>query len=103
MTANKVYLPAYIGGKILGVQMTIQNASLSDVTCSATNGIYYTFDGRDYQLLSLNGITIESGITKVIHEDKVQALIPNSDIKIMIETAGLVGCIVDVSITWEVA
>lgn len=103
MTANKVYYPAFIGGKILGVQMTIQNASASDVTCSPTNGIYYTFDGRDYQILSLDGVTIEAGTTQVKTADKVQALTPTSDIKIMVDTAGLVGCVVNVQITWGVA
>jgi len=102
MTANKVYYPAFIGGKILGVQMTIQNTNGSDVSCDPTNGIYYTFDGRDYQILSLNGVTIESGSTMIKTEDKVQVLVPTSDVKIMVDTAGLEGCVATVEITWGV-
>lgn len=102
MTANKVYVPAFIGGKIQGVQMTIQNANGSDVTCSSTNGVYYAFDGRDYQILSLENVTIPAGGTIVKAEDKVQSLIPTTDIKIMVDTAGMVDCIVTVQITWGV-
>lgn len=102
MTANKVYYPSLIGGKILGCQLTIQNTSLSTVTAMSINGVYYTFDGRDYQILSLDGVSIASGETKIITADKVQALTPTSDIKIMIDTGGLVGCIVTCQITWGV-
>lgn len=102
MTANKVYQPALIGGKILGVQMTIQNPTDSSVTASSNNGVYYTFDGHDYQILSLDGVTIASGGTKVITADKVQALTPTTDIKIMFDTAGLEGCIIEADVAWGV-
>jgi len=103
LTANKVYYHAFVGGSIKGVQMRIQNISDTDITCSSTNGVYYTFDGRDYQILDLGGVTIPAGTTIVHAEDKVQALIPNHDIKIMVDTAGLVGCLAMVDVTWEVA
>ncbi len=103
MTANKVYYPAFIGGKIIGVQMTLQNTTGSSITCDPSNGIYYTFDGRDYQILSLDGVTIGAGITQVKADDKPLPLIPTSDIKIMVDTAGLDGVVVNVQITWEVA
>ena len=102
MTANKIYYPAFIGGKILGVQLTIQNTTASDITCDSTNGVYYAFDGRDYQILSLNGVTIPAGGTKVITDDKVQALAPTTDVKIMVDTAGLAGCVATCQITWGV-
>lgn len=103
MTANKVYYPAFIGGKIAGVQLILQNTSASDVSCSGSNGVYYTFDGRDYQILSLKDVTVVAGSTVVIAEDKVQYLTPTSDVKIMVDTAGLVGCVVSCEVTWEVA
>jgi len=103
MTANKIYYPSYVGGSIKGVQMRIQNTTLSDITCSSENGVYYTFDGRNYQILDLAGVTIPAGATIVHAEDKVQILTPTHDIKIMVDTAGLDGCIADVEITWEVA
>ena len=32
MTANKFYTPAFIGGKIQAVQLTVQNTTASDIT-----------------------------------------------------------------------
>ncbi len=103
MTANKVYYPAFIGGEIIGVQMDIQNTTGSDINASSVNGVYYTFDGRDYQILSLRDLVLPAGVTTIKVEDKVQALTPTSDIKIMVDTAGLTDCIISVKITWGVA
>lgn len=102
MTANKVYYPAYIGGKILGAQLTIQNTTGSDITASSTNGIYYTFEGKDYQLLDLGGVTIPAGGTVVLNEEFREYLIPTADIKIMVDSAGLAGCVLHPSILWGV-
>ena len=103
MTANKVYYPAFIGGAILGVQMDIQNTTGADISAASTNGVYYAFDGRDYQILTLRDLTLPAGLTTIKTEDKVQALTPTSDVKIMVDTAGLDGCVVSVKITWGVA
>jgi len=102
MTANKVYYPAYNGGKILGAQLEIQNTTGSDITANATNGIYYTFEGEDYQLVSLAGVTIPAGKTIVVNEEFREYLIPNPDIKIMIDSAGLAGCVLHPSILWGI-
>ena len=102
MTANKVYYPGYIGGKILGVQLTIQNTTGSSITASSTNGVYYTFEGKDYQLLSLGGVSIGAGATVVTNEEFREYLIPNADIKIMIDSAGLAGCVLNCEILWGV-
>lgn len=102
MTANKVYYPAYIGGRILGVQLTIQNTTGSDITAASTNGVYYTFEGKDYQLLSLAGVTIPAGVTIIINEEFREYLIPNADIKIMIDSGGLADCILKGQILWGV-
>ena len=102
MTANKVYYPAFIGGKILGAQLTIQNKGNSDITAASTNGIYYTFEGRDYQLLSLAGVTIPAGETITINEEFREYLKPNADIKIMVDSGGLVDCVLYPSILWGV-
>lgn len=102
MTANKVYYPAIIGGRILGVQLTIQNTSASTVSCISTNGVYYTFDGRDYQLLSLDSVSIAAGETEIVSKEFRDYLIPTSDIKIMIDSAGMVGCVIGCQIIWGV-
>lgn len=102
MTANKVYYPSLIGGRILGVQLNIQNTSGSTVNCSSSNGVYYTFDGRDYQLLSLDSVSITAGSVKIVSKEFRDYLIPTSDIKIMIDTAGMVDCIVSCQIIWGV-
>lgn len=103
MTANKIYYPAFIGGQIIGAQITLQNITGSDITCSSANGIYYTFDGRDYQILSLAGVTVGAGLTVVCTDDKPLPILPTADIKIMVDTAGLDGIIANVQIEWEVA
>lgn len=102
MSANKIYYPAYIGGKILGAQLTIQNMSGSDINAASTNGIYYTFEGKDYQLLSLAGVTIPAGETVITNEEFREYLIPNADIKIMIDSSGLADCILKGQILWGV-
>jgi hypothetical protein len=102
MTANKVYYPAFIGGRILGAQLTIQNATASDITASSTNGIYYTFEGSDYQLLSLGNVTIHAGETVILNEEFREYMRPNSDIKIMVDSGGLAGCILKPAILWGV-
>ena len=102
MTANKVYFPSIIGGRILGVQLTMQNKSASTVNATSTNGLYYTFDGRDYQLLSLDSVSISAGETKIVSKEFRDYLIPTSDIKIMIDTAGMVDCVVTCQIIWGV-
>ena len=55
MTANKFYTPAFIGGKIKAVQISIQNTTGSDISPSYQNGIYYSYQGDDFQLLSCGG------------------------------------------------
>ena len=102
MTANKVYFPGYLGGRILGVQLTIQNTTGSDITAKSTNGVYYTFEGKDYQLLSLDNVTIGAGLIKVINEEFREYLTPDADIKIMVDSAGLAGCILNCEILWGV-
>lgn len=102
MTANKVYYPSLIGGKISGVQLAVQNTTGSSITAKSTNGIYYTFDGRDYQLLNLDSVSIPANETVIVTKEILNQPIPTSDIKIMIDTAGLAGCVVKVSIAWEV-
>ena len=83
--------------------MTLQNLTGSSITAMSSNGVYYTFDGRDYQILSLDGVSIGSGLTVVKTDDKPLPLIPDADIKIMVDTAGLDGVVANVQITWEVA
>lgn len=102
MTANKVYYPSFIGGRILGAQLTIQNTTGSDITASSTNGIYYTFEGKDYQLLSLANLTIPAGKTVVINEEFREYMRPNADIKIMVDSSGLAGCVLMAQVLWGV-
>lgn len=102
MSANKTYLPAYIGGKIQGVQLTIQNNSGDDVATDYRNGIYYAYQGNDFQLLSAGVSTIEAGHTAILTEQLFNTAVPSSDIKLMIDTAGLVGCTITALIFWGV-
>lgn len=102
MTANKFYTPAFIGGRITAVQMVINNPTESEITASDLNGVYYSYQGHDMQLLSATGRTISAGDTIVITEQLYNVAVPTSDIKLMVDTAGLVGCVVNVQIFWSV-
>ncbi len=102
MTANKFYVPAFVGGKIKAVQIAIQNPTGSDITTSYQNGIYYSFEGNDYQLLSCAAATIEAGKTVQLTTQLYDAPVPTSDIKLMIDTSGLTDCIINAMVLWEV-
>ena len=102
MTANRYYLPAFVGGKIKAVSISIQNTTGSDVTLLDRNGVYYTFEGNDFQLLTCRGQTAAAGETIQWTEQLYDAPVPTTDIKIMVDTAGMAGCIVNVQILWEV-
>lgn len=102
MTANKFYTPAFIGGKIKAVSISIQNTTGSDISLLDRNGVYYTFEGNDFQLLTCRGQTAHAGETIQWTEQLYDAPVPTSDIKIMVDTAGMTGCIVNVQILWEV-
>ena len=102
MTANKYYMTGYIGGRIKGCAMTIQNASLSSITMNAYQGIFYVFEGREYPLLTGAGQTIASGQTITISKEIVQEIIPSGDTKLMISTGDLTDCIVNCTLLWEV-
>lgn len=102
MTANKFYTPAFIGGKIKAVQISIQNTTGSDVTPSYQNGIYYSYQGNDFQLLSCGGSTVPAGETIQLIEQLYDAPVPSSDIKLMVDTGGLAGCVINAQVLWEV-
>ena len=102
MSANKSYYPAYVGGKIKAVSISIQNTTGSDISLLDQNGVYYTFEGNDFQLLSCRDQTAAAGETIQWTEQLYDAPVPTSDIKLMVDTAGMAGCIVNVQILWEV-
>lgn len=102
MTANKFYVPAYIGGKIKAVSISIQNTTGSDISLLDQNGVYYSFQGNDFQLLTCRGQTAAAGEVIQWMEQLYDAPVPTSDIKLMVDTSGLVGCIVNVQVLWEV-
>ena len=102
MTANRFYTPAYIGGKIIAVQMIVQNMSNSDITAESHNGIYYSYQGQDFQLLGCSGKEIEAGKTIQITQQLFDAPVPSSDIKLMVDTGGLEDCIINCQILWGI-
>ena len=102
MTANKFYTPSFMGGRIQAVQLTVQNTALSDKTASYRNGIYYCYQGNDFELLSLENNVIPAGETITIMAQLYNVAVPSSDIVLMVDTAGLDGCIVTAQIFWGV-
>ena len=102
MTANKFYTPAFIGGKIQAVQIEIQNTTASDISTSYQNGIYYTYQGNDFLLLSTKGATVPAGETITVMEQLYNVAVPSSDIALMINTAGLNGCVINALVFWGV-
>lgn len=103
MSANEHYVPAYIGGIIRGVQMTLVNNSAGySKTCAARNGVYYVYQGHKFQLLGLDSVTIPAKGQKVVTVELREYAVPSSDIKLMVDTAGLDGVTVTVEILWGV-
>lgn len=102
MTANKFYTPSFMGGRIQAVQLTVQNTTASDITASYRNGIYYCYQGNDFELLSLENSTIPAGETITVMAQLYNVAVPSSDIVLMVDTAGLSGCVVTAQIFWGV-
>lgn len=102
MTANKFYTPAFIGGKIQAVQLTVQNTTGADITADYQNGIYYCYQGNDFLLLSMENRTIPAGQTVTIMAQLYNVAVPTSDIVLMVNTAGLAGCVISALVFWGV-
>ena len=102
MTANKFYTPAFIGGRIQAVQLTVQNTTGSDITADYQNGIYYCYQGHDFELLSMENKTIPAGETVTVMAQLYNVAVPSSDIILMVNTAGLAGCVVNALVFWGV-
>lgn len=102
MSANKHYTPAFIGGKIQAVQLTIQNTTASDITADYLNGVYYCYQGNDFELLSLENSTIPAGETITVMAQLYNVAVPSSDVVLMVNTAGLAGCVITAQIFWGV-
>jgi hypothetical protein len=102
MTANKFYTPAFVGGRIQAVQITVQNTTGSDITAKYQNGIYYCYQGHDFLLLSLENTTIPAGESISIMAQLYNVAVPSSDIVLMVNTAGLTDCVINAQIFWGV-
>lgn len=102
MTANKFYTPSFMGGRIQAVQLNVQNTTESDITASYRNGIYYCYQGNDFELLSLGDVTIPAGETVSIMAQLYNVAVPSSDIVLMVDTGGLSGCVINALVFWGV-
>lgn len=102
MTANKFYTPAFVGGRIQAVQVTVQNTTGADITADYQNGIYYCYQGNDFILLSMENRVIPAGETVTIMAQLYNVAVPSSDIVLMVNTAGLAGCVVSALVFWGV-
>lgn len=101
MTSNKYYIPSFVGGKIKGLSMTINNRA-SDVTLTTSHGVYYVYQGREFPLMTGDNITLSGFSERTISRELDPPFIPTEDIKLMISTGGLANCTIDVDIVWEV-
>lgn len=103
LSANEHYAPAYVGGLITGVQLELVNTTGSSITAASRNGVYYVYQGQKFQLLSCDGVTIPAyetrNVTVTIPNGQT---VPSTDIKLMVDTAGLLGVTVTASIMWSV-
>lgn len=101
MTANQCYFTAQVGGIIRGVQAKLLNTSGSSITPAARNGVYYVYQGEAFKLLDFDTIAANSSI--VLSKELFDRFIPNTDVKLLVDSAGLAGVTIDVSFVWEVA
>ena len=102
LNTNKVYKPAYVGGKILAVQKKVENSSPVSVTALPQNGIYYVYKGEEYQLLSMAGVTILAGATEIVAKEVYVELVPDQDVKLMFDTTDLAECVITPIVVWDV-
>ena len=102
MTANKFDTPAFVGGRIQAVQVTVQNTTESDITADYQNGIYYCYQGNDFILLSMENRSIPAGETVTIMAQLYNVAVPSSDVVLMVNTAGLAGCVINALVFWGV-
>lgn len=103
MTANEFYQPAYVGGVINAVQISVTNNSNSTVTGSSRNGVYYVYQGMKFKLMDIDGLQISAGTTETVSKElQTLCAIPSTDIKLMVDTGGLNNCVVNVQIMWGV-
>lgn len=102
MSANEYYAPAYVGGIIRGVQIILENTTESNVTAAARNGVYYVYQGHKFQLLGCDSVTIPAGGQKIVTVELREYAVPSTDVKLMVDTAGLAGVTATVQILWGV-
>lgn len=102
MSANEHYVPAYVGGIIRGVQISLENKTASDITAAARNGVYYVYQGHKFQLLGCDSVTIPANGQKIVTVELREYAVPNTDVQLMVDTAGLVGVTATVEILWGV-
>ena len=102
MSANEHYVPAHVGGIIRGVQMQLVNETKSDIQCKARNGVYYVYQGQKYNLLSLDGVTVPAFDVKIVSVELREFVVPSTDIKLMVDTAGLEGITATATVLWGV-
>ena len=103
MSANEHYTPAYVGGIIRGVQVTLENTTGADITAAARNGVYYVYQGHKFQLLGCDGVTVPANGKKIVSVELREYAVPSSDVKLMVDTAGLMGITVTAEILWGVS
>ena len=102
MTQNEFYVPAYVGGAIRGISVELVNGTASDINALPRNGVYYVYQGQKFPLLVLDGITVPANSQKIVSVELHDEAIPSTDIKLMVDTAGLKGITATVSILWGV-
>lgn len=101
MTANECYFPAQVGGTIRGVQATLTNPTGTTITPGARNGVYYVYQGHKFKMLDFPAISAGESVN--VSKELYDKFVPNADVKILIDTGGLNGLVVDASIVWDVA
>lgn len=101
-TANKQYIPAFVGGQIKGVSFSVQNGTTSDVVFTPYQGLFYVYQGQEFPLIVGNNDVVKAGTTFHTSRELDPALIPSSDIKLMVSTGDLVGCYINANILWGI-
>ena len=102
MSANEHYVPAFVGGTIRGVQISLENTTEAAITAAARNGIYYVYQGHKFQLLGCDSVVIPANGQKIITVELRDYTVPSTDVKLMVDTAGLDGVTVTVEVLWSV-
>lgn len=102
MTANKLRIPSYIGGKLKGVTIDLIGGSDYDIFFRMYNGLFYLYQGKRFPLLIGSDSKIGNGIHYTYTMVYPTEFIPTADVILEFDSTGMYNTDVSIKLMWEV-